>query len=101
MLAPSIATISLSTQPLAAGEVRAALEHEPVQLLAVPPADIAVCWVGPAPAGLVRSLREEGGVRFVVGVLPALDATSLRRALEAGGTAPVGGGDRAPPPPGG
>jgi DNA-binding NarL/FixJ family response regulator len=84
MLSPSLATISLPSQPLAAAEVRAALEHEPFQLLAVPPADVAVCWIGPAPAGLVRSLREEGGVRLVIGVLPALDATSLRRALEAG-----------------
>jgi DNA-binding NarL/FixJ family response regulator len=95
MLSPSLATISLPTQPLAAAEVRAALEHEPVQLLAVPPADIAVCWVGPAPAGLVRNLREEGGVRFVVGVLPTLDATSLRRALEAGVDAAVAEADLA------
>lgn len=83
MLPPFI-SIALPEAPDPAAQVRRALEGEPVDLDADLAADVAICWGGPRLAATVRDVRQRRGARFVITVLDATDATSLRRALEAG-----------------
>jgi len=77
-----------------AAQVRVALAGEPVELVSDGEAHVAVAWAPDAgPSALtpvVRRLREGGAVRWVVGVLATIDATSVRRALESGVDAAVG-----------
>jgi DNA-binding NarL/FixJ family response regulator len=58
-------------------------------------ADVAVQWGGPGLAERVRALREGLSPSHIVAVLPATDATSVRRALEAGVDAAVSDADLA------
>ena len=83
MLPPFI-SIALPEEPGSAARVRAALQGEPVDFDVDLSPDVAVCWGGPRLAALVRDLRHRRGARHVITVLEATDATSLRRALEAG-----------------
>ncbi|MBA2516091.1 MAG: response regulator transcription factor [Solirubrobacterales bacterium] len=82
MLPPFI-SIALPEEPGPAARVREALQGEPVDLVDLSP-DVAICWGGPRLAALVRDLRQRRGARHVITVLDSTDATSLRRALEAG-----------------
>jgi DNA-binding NarL/FixJ family response regulator len=83
MLPPFI-SIALPEAPGPAALIRKALQGEPVDLDVAQSADVAICWGGPRLAATVRDVRQHRGARFVITVLDATDATSLRRALEAG-----------------
>jgi len=67
-----------------AARVREVLVGEPVLLTTTPGADVAVCWGATGLAAAVRGVRERTLVPFVVAVLESGDATSVRRAVEAG-----------------
>jgi len=82
MLPPFI-SIALPEAPGPAARIREALAGEPVDLDGDGSADVALCWGGPRLAATVRGARERGA-RHVITILEATDATSLRRALEAG-----------------
>lgn len=77
-------TVALPAPPALAARVRDALEHEPVALATRARVDVAICWDSAGLAAVVREARESSGARYVVVVLRGPDATSLRRALEAG-----------------
>ena len=83
-------TVVPPAAPAPAARVREALAGEPVAFVAVPGADVAVCWDEANLATAVRKLRERGRVRRIVAVLAHADATGVRRALEAGVDAAVG-----------
>ena len=91
VLAP--VTVALPAQPGHAARVRTALDVEPVALAATLPVDVAICWDAAGLAAVIRELRERSGARHVVAVLAGTDATSLRRALEAGADAVVADSD--------
>ena len=86
-------TVALPAQPVHAARVRSALDAEPVALTATLPVDVAICWDAAGLGGVIRELRERSGARHVVAVLDGTDATSLRRALEAGADAVVADAD--------
>jgi DNA-binding NarL/FixJ family response regulator len=83
MLPPFI-SIALPEAPGSAARVRDALLGEPVEIDADGAPDVAICWGVPRLAAVVRDLRESRGARNVITVLDSTDATSVRRALEAG-----------------
>ena len=87
VLAP--VTVALPLQPDHAARVSSALDVEQVALATAPPVDVAICWDAAGLAAVIRELRERSGARHVVAVLGGTDATSLRRALEAGADAVV------------
>jgi DNA-binding NarL/FixJ family response regulator len=84
--------VSLPSDPAKAERVRAALEGEPVVVTAGR-ADVAVLWYDAQLGARVRRLREAELARRIVAILPATDATTVRRALEAGVDAAIGDQD--------
>lgn len=93
---PPFLTVALPDAPGPAALIREALRGEPVDFEGggVAP-DVGICWGAPRLAAIVRDLRERLGARHVITVLDSTDATSLRRAIEAGADAVVGASDLA------
>jgi DNA-binding NarL/FixJ family response regulator len=89
---PQTITVALPAEPARASRVRAALAPGLVPG-AIDRADVAVCWAGSRLAEAVRGIREIGGQARIVAVLTGSDATTVRRALEAGVDGAVGEAD--------
>ena len=86
---PALITVVPPADPEPADRVRMALAGEPVVLTVSPGADVAICWGATGLATAVREVRERTLAPRVVAVLGAADATSVRRAVEAGVDAAV------------
>ncbi len=89
-MVPPPVSVAIPHAPDAAARIRAALDGEPVVESGGAGADVVICWGLQALSAELRSVREHRRARAVVAVLPVTDATTLRRALEAGADAVVG-----------
>ncbi len=91
-MVPLPITVALPAEPARAARVRAALAPGLVPG-SIDLADVVVCWAGSGLADAVRDIREVGSQGRIVAVLPGSDATTVRRALEAGVDGAVGEAD--------